>query len=385
MPSVRSCPRFACLAACSVAVLSAAACEDGGVAQPTTGSSPTSSPGDGWQQLVDETVAASAGVPGVAVAVLAPDRDVDVAVAAGRPGADDLEADQPFRIASNTKTYTAAATLRLVEQGRLSLDDTLADRADPELVTLLDADGYDVDAITVGHLLQHTSGLYDYASDVDFQTVVLGDPDGHWSRVDQVRFAMEEGDPLAPPGAQFAYSDTGYIVLGDIIERVTGSTLGAALRELLDYDRLGLDATWLEEQEAPPADVPARAHQFYETQDMTDADPSADLYGGGGLVADVRDLARFYEALLGGEVFDEPATLTTMTSVPAAGDPFGAAMGLFRLDHPQLGTCWTHSGFWGTFAMACPDVAIAVSWFQANPDPPFDGDALLAAIVARVT
>ena len=188
------------LAVVTLAVVPIAACDGGDGAAPTTATGPATTVGDPWQRLVDETLAASPGVPALALAVLAPGRGLDVAVAAGRSGDAALGADQPFRLASNTKTYTAAATLRLVEEGRLGLDDTLAERADPALVALLDGDGYDTGAITVRHLLQHTSGLYDYASDVDYQTIALGEPDGHWSRADQVRFAVEEGDPLGPPG-----------------------------------------------------------------------------------------------------------------------------------------------------------------------------------------
>ena len=127
------------------------------------------------------------------------------------------------------------------------------------------------------------------------------------------------------------------------------------------------------------------ASQFYETQDMVDADPSFDLYGGGGLVSTVADLAVFYDALLGGEVFEDEATLRTMTDVPPANEDAGAAMGLFRFEHPDLGTCWSHSGFWGTFVAACPDVTVAVSVFQASPDPPFDGTELLDRVAQAVT
>ena len=198
------------------------------------------SPGD-WQQLVDDVAASSPGVPGVALAVLGDGVDVAVAAGSGGPELDDpLTPERPFRIASNTKTFTAAATLRLVEEGAIRLDQPIAELVDPALLELLTDDGYDTEAITVAHLLQHTSGLYDYASDVDFQTIVLGDPERHWTRADQVLMAMEGGDPLGEPGEVFAYSDTGYVLLGDIIERATGDTLAAAFRELLRFDELGL-------------------------------------------------------------------------------------------------------------------------------------------------
>jgi D-alanyl-D-alanine carboxypeptidase len=354
------------------------------VSTTTGGASTTPSAAAAWQSLVDEAAASSPGVPGISLAVLAPRHGLDVAVAAGDGGDGQLSPDQPFRIASNTKTFTAAATLRLVEDGVLGLDDPIGERVSPELLDVLQRDGYDVTAITLRHLLQHTSGLYDYASDVDFQVQVLGDPSRRWTREEQVRLATVEGDPLGRPGEMYAYSDTGYVLLGDVIERATGETLGAAYRELLDLDGLGLDSTWLEQLEPAPPGVAERAHEYFEDLDMSDADASFDLYGGGGLVSTVADLARFQRALVHGEVFDAPTTLTAMLDVPATNEDDGAASGLFRIDDPRLGRCWSHAGFWGSYVMTCPDedVTIALAVFQASPDPPFDGERVVADAVA---
>lgn len=360
------------------------ACDSGDTSSPTSTATESvaasqTSAGSPWQELVDGTARDSPGVPGVALAVHAP--GLDVAVASGQPDADGaLTPERPFRIASNTKTFVAAAMLRLAERGDLSLDDPLSRWVDPALVDLLRRDGYDAEAITLRQLLLHTSGIADFAADVDYVTVVLGDPQHHWTREDQVRWAMVHGDPEGEPGTVFAYSDTGYVLLGDVIERRTGKPLGAAVRELLRFDQLGLDATWWEGESVPAGAAPM-AHQFYETQDEADADPSFDLYGGGGLVSTVGDLATFYAALLGGEVLDRPESLATMTTVSGPGNAAGAAMGLFRYDDPQVGMCWSHSGFWGTFAIACDDVSIALSVFQARPAPAFDGEVLLAAAI----
>jgi len=334
-----------------------------------------------WQELVAEFAADSAGIPGLAMAVITPDLDLAVAAGSGDPeSGEPLAPDQPFRIASNTKTFTAAATLRLVEDGVIGLADPIGGRVDPDLVARLDGDGYDTASITVEQLLLHTSGIYDYASDVDYQTEVLGELSQHWERFDQVRFATDQGDPLAAPGAQYAYSDTGYVLLGDVIERATGDSLAVAYRELLHFDQLGLDQTWLESVEPVPAGIADRAHQFYEDLDTYDADPSFDLYGGGGLVSTVRDLATFYRALFTGGVFTDPATLTVMTTVPPVSSDAGAGMGLFNFEEEvELGMCWSHSGFWGSAVITCPerDFTFAVSILQATADPPFEGDALL--------
>jgi len=265
-----------------------------------------------------------------------------------------------------TKTFTAAATLRLVEEGRVSLDAPIATYLDPTIVALLKRDGYDTDAIHVRHLLQHTSGLYDYASDSDYQAAVVGSPKHRWTREEQVGFAMDHGAPLFAPGTSFSYSDTGYVLLGQIIERVTGTGLADAYRTLLRFGSLGLSATYLETLECRPAHLSARAHQYLGRIDSWAFDPSFDLYGGGGLVSTVGDLTRFYRALAGGRVL-EPKTIATMLGRPDARTPDALGMGIFG-EQVAGETCWSHSGFWGTQVAHCPrsGVTIAITVNQAE-------------------
>ena len=78
-----------------------------------------------------------------------------------------------------------------------------------------------------------------------------------------------------------------------------------AVRELIDFDKLELDATWWEIMEPRPDTAAPRAHQYLGATDCTDFHPSIDLYGGGGLVTDVTDLARFMRLLLTGEVLHD--------------------------------------------------------------------------------
>ena len=251
-----------------------------------------------------------------------------------------------FRIASVTKTFTAAAVLRLVESGRVGLDDPIARHLSPATLDVLRKGGYDADTIRVRHLLTHTSGLYDYASDPAFVQFVLTHGRHHWTRREQVRFAMTHGKPYGAPGAEFHYSDTGYVLLGEILERTTGGGLARAYRSLLSFRRLGLADTYLESLEPRPRGAHARTHQYYETIDSTAFDPSFDLYGGGGLVSTVDDLARFYRALFHGRVFKLASTLRVMLGRPNPRSPDDLGMGIFS---NQFGgrTCWGHSGFWG--------------------------------------
>ena len=331
---------------------------------------PAHTPGTAGQlnRLFHRFARAHPSFPGVEVAVRTP--KLSWAGAAGfadRATRKPLSADADFRIASVTKTFTAAAILRLVENGKVSLDDPIARYLSPATVALLRGGGYDTDAIRVRNLLQHTSGLYDYAEDPAFQTFVVSHPHHRWTRAEQIRFAMTHGRPLFPPGTDFHYSDTGYILLGEILERQTGHSLAAAYRTLLSFKRLGLHQTYLETLEPTPRGATPRAHQYLGTADTTRFDPSFDLYGGGGLVSTVGDLVRFYRALVGGQVFKNPATLKTMLGKPRPTGPADLGMGIFTetIGHA---TCWHHDGFWGATVVHCPGthVTLAITVNQAN-------------------
>lgn len=80
-----------------------------------------------------------------------------------------MDVDTPLRVASITKTLTAATVLRLWEDGHLPLDGSIRPLIAPELAQMLTQAGYDMDAITVRHLLNHTAGIYDHASDARYQ------------------------------------------------------------------------------------------------------------------------------------------------------------------------------------------------------------------------
>jgi D-alanyl-D-alanine carboxypeptidase len=224
----------------------------------------------------------------------------------------------------------------------------------------------------------HTSGIYDVGQDPAYQAAVNADPVKRWTRLEQVRFAMDHGAPVGEPGAVYVYSDTGYGLLGEIIERVTGIPLADAYRTLLDFERLHLDATYLEGLEPAPPGSAARAHQYVGDVDGFDADPSFDPYGAAGLISTVDDLSRFYRALLRGDVLSAAGSLDTMLEIPASNTETGAAMGIFRIDIAG-NACWSHSGFWGTFVATCPqiDTTIAASWNQALPGQDFDAERVL--------
>jgi D-alanyl-D-alanine carboxypeptidase len=341
------------------------------------------------QLLIEQDFQAAQGaIPGRVVTVLSRSRGLDwtgsvgfADVQTGRP----LVPRDPFRLASVTKTYTSAAVLRLVERGKISLDQTIDTLLPPVFLRTLRAGGYRPDQITVRHLLAHTSGLYDFATDPAYFQAVFSSPRKRWSRLEQVRFAMRHGRPLGAPGAAYHYSDTGYSLLGEIIADVTGRAYSNAYRALLRFHELGLKHTWFETLDAPPPDTRPLAHQYYGTTDFAGWDPSFDLWGAGGIVSTSHDLALFFRALNRGRVFARPSTLQTMRTIAPVPRDEPGALGIIRFDVAGE-ACWGHGGFWGIFAMDCPasDVTITWAYNQGNVAPPYNPNVLVIALLEAV-
>ena len=274
--------------------------------------------------------------------------------------------DTPIRIASNTKTFTAAAILRLYELNKLTPDAPVGTLITPQYAQWLTDAGYDLTAITVQHLLSHSAGLYDHA-DEHYIKEVLADPAHLWTRDEQIRLYVSRGYPLMDPGACFLYSDTGYLLLADIIERITQLPLAQAVRELLRFDELEITSAYWEVYEPVPAGLPPRAHQYLGNIDGDTISPTMDLYGGGGLVMSVKDLAMFMAHLFEGRIFDNPGTLEEMLKQGShdGAEDYRAGMMVTKREGQTL---WYHLGFWGTAAYYHPQKKIAAAGFVNNRD-----------------
>lgn len=332
------------------------------------------------QHLLDSLLTTDSTLPGLSLHVEAPALGLSWT---GSAGVADLGTRAPltprtaYRMASNTKTYVAAAILSLWEQGKLGLDRPIADYLLPATVALLRRGGYDPAAITVRHLLTHTGGVYDWGDSPEYAAMVTADPHHRWSRAEQVTLAMEKGKPYGNPGEVFRYSDTGYCLLGEILERVTGLSWPESLRRTLPFDRLKLRQTWLESLEPVAPDVSGRAHQYLGTADTYDFDPSLDLWGGGGYAATMHDMAVFTRALFTRGVYRRPTTADTMLTAPQANDGPAyrggsrmAKAGPYRMGIAVMeiagATAYIHGGFWGTFSLYLPDWDVGLAGVQTQ-------------------
>jgi D-alanyl-D-alanine carboxypeptidase len=234
-------------------------------------------------------------------------------------------------------------------------------------------------------LLSHTSGIGDFATPEVFAERVLTDPRHRWTREEQLAVAMRQPREGAP-GERYVYCDTNYILLGEALEVITGLSMPQAVRGLLDLRALGLRHTWFESLESAPADAPARFAQHYASSTLVESfDASIDLYGAGGQLSTLADLALFFRALLRAGVLAEAQTLTQICtpspqSIAAGGIPYGLGLELLRVGDLA---CWGHTGYWGVAAWHCPALDVTVTTAVSDTARKAELHALTHGLIAR--
>lgn len=303
-------------------------------------------------------------MPGLLVCVISKDSDINLTWK-GAAGFSDKEnnlrmlPDQTFRIASVTKTFVAATILRLWEDGRVKLEDPIEKFISDEHVKILEAGNYKPREITIYHLLTHSGGLSDH-TDTEKYTMDFLRTNHVWSRTEQLSDLVNLKNPVGEPGEKFSYSDSGYILLGEIIETITQKPLGEAIIEQLNFEKLGITSTFMEDFEGDFSG--RRIHQYYENEDTYLINPSADYFGGGGLLSTACDLSLFFQYLFENKIFHNKYTLDKMLSpVNYAEKPaLDYRMGIWKTEINGM-TAYTHTGFWGTQVIYIPEIKTSIA------------------------
>jgi D-alanyl-D-alanine carboxypeptidase len=288
--------------------------------------------------------------------------------------AEPMTPEHAYKIASIGKTFTATVVLQLVEEGRLSLDDTLGKFLGESSVVPLDTlqiyeDVSCARRVTVEHLLGHTSGLGCYlGGDPRFIEYIIEHPQTQWTPAMMMDKYFEyhlNRKPAFMPGEGWEYTDTNYLLLALIIEKVTGTPLHEQYRKRL-YEPLGLSNTYLEFYEEPRGSAPL-SHAYYGRLDVSaDVNTSFD-WGGGGIVSTTEDLNTFYRALLNGRLFKSPSTLEKMLANTDREDHWNYGFGIKRMvicDKAFYG----HPGAYSCDAYYCPeeDLSVVLTINQMN-------------------
>lgn len=292
---------------------------------------PAASAQSGMRQHLDRVVAA--GAPG-AVALVA--RDGRIRQYAS--GAADLRTGRPmrphdrFRAGSTTKSFVATVVLQLVDEGRLSLTDTVEDWL-PGVLPY-------GDRVTVRHLLNHTGGVPDNIVPL-LAGLYRGDRYRAWEPRELVALVADRPQEFEA-GTKWSYSNTGYVLAGMIVERATGHDLGRELERRI-FRPLRLRDTSFPVHTPFIARPHARGYTLDRDDDLkpiegplldfTAYDPSL-AWAAGNLISDLDDIARFYRALLGGRLLF-PARLADMkTTVETRPGRPRYGLGLWIWDSP---------------------------------------------------
>ncbi|MBL0127972.1 MAG: beta-lactamase family protein [Flavobacteriales bacterium] len=270
------------------------------------------------------------------------------------------------RVGSTVKMFTAATVMLLQEEGKLDLDDRIAEYLSGDPIDRL----ANADQATIRQLLQHSSGIFNYIRSARFQTASLNDLVRVWHPEDLLHYAY--GKPAAfAVGSDVAYSNTNYVLLGMLIEKVEGKPFYRVFEEKL-FGPLGLSLTAFAAEDPVPADLIRGYVDLYSNLNVIECTYFSgwDYFtADGGLISNPHDLGVFLRALVNGQVVNAAswAEMTAWRS-PSEQDtefyPIAYGLGIFRMQTPH-GVAWFHSGdAIGYYACMAyfPDQATTVVW-----------------------
>ena len=213
-----------------------------------------------------------------------------------------------FLIASISKVFTAAAVFRYIDEGKLSLDDPISTWVEPKLTNKL----ANADQASIRHLLRHTSGIPDYYT-LSFQMDILNNVYNNWRHEETLTYAF--GLPaLHEVGASYYYSNTNFLLLGIILEKVSGLSLGEVYEEEI-FKPLQLTSGYFGQGNPIPSDLVKGYADLYGNGQYVE---SEFLYkdelntGDGGIAINAYDLAIFFERLMKGQLLSAES-LSQMT------------------------------------------------------------------------
>ena len=285
--------------------------------------------------------------------------------------------DGEVRVGSNTKTFVAVVVMQMVQEGKVGLDEPI----ETYLPGLIKGEGVDGSRITVRQLLQHTSGLPEYTDTTPGSGDIFQIKDHYIPPRDLLDTAL--GKPAAfEPGTQWKYTNTNYVVLGMLVERVSQRPVGEQIDERI-VKKLGLSHTYFP---APGEEKIRGTHpQGYhlsaggKLEDITEMDP-AWAWAAGAMVSTPSELNTFFQAVFDGRLLSQ-ASIDEMKKGVDTGAG-GAVYGLGLIGTPLScgGTSWGHNGGihgYRTYDAVGPDgtaVTVAVTALptaiadQSNPE-----------------
>jgi D-alanyl-D-alanine carboxypeptidase len=359
-------------------------------------------------QATVERLAKELMVPGALVLLRTPQGDFTASVGTTALGAQTPPAaGTHFRIASNTKTMTAALIVLLVQDGKLKLTDPVAAYV---------PDVPNGEHITIAELLKMRSGLYGYTADPELSTMMDATPAKAWTPQEVLAIAFRH-PPLFAPDAEYDYSNTNYALLGLVAEKVGGQPLAQQLKDRL-FGPVGIEQTSLPASDdtaipSPyshgymyggslyaladdpyPADIQAAAKAgTLKPIDYTNQNSSY-ATAAGGAISTADDLATWMKALVSGKVFNADYQRQWLTSLqaedPAAPDGQKYGYGISYQRFGPKAAMYYHGGElpgFNSFMGYDPDNEVAlVIWtnLTLSPDGQTTAQGMLAPVLDEI-
>ena len=249
--------------------------------------------------------------------------------------------DGEVRIGSNTKTFVAVVVMQMVQEGKVGLDEPI----ETYLPGLIKGEGIDASRITVRQLLQHTSGLPEYTDTVPGRSDIFQIKDHYAQPRDLLDTALSK--PAAfEPGTQWAYTNTNYVVLGMLIERVSQRPVGEQIDQRI-IKKLGLSHTYF----PAPGDrsIKGTHPQGYhlsaegKLEDITEMDPAWG-WAAGAMVSTPSELNTFFQAVFDGRLLTQASIDEMKKGVDTGSGGMVYGLGLFGTPLSCGGTSWGHGG-----------------------------------------
>lgn len=262
--------------------------------------------------------------------------------------------DTVYRIASFTKVFTALATLTLVDEGLVDLD-APADEYVSRLVIH--------DEVTVRDLLQHTSGIRNVTESVSFVEAALADESHRWTP-EEIHTHVAGLPPLFAPASDFRYSNTNYLILGVLIEEVTGRPYHRVIRDRI-IDPLAMSSTYLEGFEDGP--LPFAPYKPDGVTDFDGTSIATAAWSTGAMVSSLPDLHVLFEALFNGKIISEDLVAQMTQAVEVRLGVSGHGVG-FDLLHSRDGFYGHPGGNPGYMVRAYHAPELGITAFLAATD-----------------
>jgi D-alanyl-D-alanine carboxypeptidase len=249
------------------------------------------------------------------------------------------------RVGSTVKIFVSTIVLKLQEEGKLNIDDKISKYLQGNNIDKIK----NADKATIRQLMQHSSGINNYIQDLKFQTASINNLIKEWTADELLRYSYHKA-PYFSPDEDVRYSNSGYILLGLLIEKIEGKQLYKVFDEKI-INPLGLTNTLFAGKNPVPNNIVRGYIDLYSNFNVIESTYYSgwDYYtADGGLISNTYDMNVFFRALINGQIINSASLNKMLTwKIPkeVAVDffPISYGLGIFKIETPK-GIAYMHSG-----------------------------------------